>query len=314
MLSDEEHKEITRRVTKQILDRLRRSRLGVQGETGLDEGSNLGLLMVWHVFDTFFVDVSLDVQAGASTVDDLAELLQSRMPRNRWGYTPMDLFRCLLHGLGLNSESQQLLAWYEEAGVLRRAYAARGNKRCIDWGIDVLLLDVCAQPEFRRMLDEILHGIDIEVCELLPSVGQLVNYLWRVSAAATHYRRPIQRFHLSEPATRTAVAADLSRLMAVMGFSNETFVDEDLMVDELLTHAQKQSPQVSHGEIVRRMRKWLAFELRWSFGVKRNRLGEFFWGDLNAKLPDRLVTFRDVVDYVVVKRAKEAVSLASGLR
>jgi len=203
----------------------------------------------------------------------------------------MTLFWYLRSGIASDG-SIEPTGWNAHARSIRRSLPRSRRHRCIDWGTDTLLFETRARPECMQMLDAILYRLTDALDERLPTMGQLVNYLWRLSVTQTDARTPIPRFAICTPITRDSLSSDLSRLLAVMGYSDAVAVPHWRPLDEILKLPRETSvANVFDAKIC------VAFELRATFGVRGSRFRELFWGDLHSRLPRRVRTFGDLITY-----------------
>lgn len=298
VLTARSHEEITRHIVESILARVSTASSVYAGESGAAQASEEETtLLRWLLFDAFFVDVPIDRRLPIQ-IGDLVRFLQQRMPANRWGHTPVSLFWFLRRAIAPRCSVEVPLGWNENPAVVRAALPKSDVDWCVDWGIDVVLECMLEFEECRSMLDEVLCNADMYICNGLPTLGQVANYLWRAGAPAVRSIRISPRFDVSLPLAESTLGGDLARLFAVMGFSDRTTHSADESLRDLFGMARNKYAATTPALTTLFAEHWTVSELRATFGIRAGRIREFILGDLSRKLPSGILRFADLIQYV----------------
>lgn len=166
LMSVAEQSRLLRGLLELFDQQTRRTEAGIGEPPRMENAPPRFPLLSWLVYDTLFVDFG--PECDTLTAERVAEILGQRMPRNRWGHTPLSTMWCLLLSFPRSDGAPQIAEIEEHPTSIYRNRTHVGQ-RVIDWGVDNLVLDATRVESCREMMDEVVESLNIDICQRLGS-------------------------------------------------------------------------------------------------------------------------------------------------
>jgi hypothetical protein len=263
--------------------------------------SELSELNSWRLFDAFFVKIDANTLPAVSSVE-LTRLIDDRMPRRADGLSPLSLYLGILRTIVGNEACENAgIYWNRHARDLVANSTHLSGFTKIDWGFDDLIVELSNVFSWKTQdLDSVIRRVKVGYCEAIDSVGQLVNYLWRVLSSSSDSIAP--RFAIVQNTSggedeNLAIRRSLVRVLVVLNIWNSMEIQDEANLDEMIraTYLKVNPHTWSAKSFVKNTRKVLDFELRYTFGVYPHKVRRLVFGDLAFGLPSHVSIFGDLI-------------------